>query len=311
MKSFEKELVTRFETEKVPEPNYNLMWKNIQQTEKRSKRTKQDSGWLGIAIAALLLLGVSLTVGKPYLAAASQSLVQLIFGSEEQVKKLDPYASEADLLTLEKDLQFAKQILSEKEWRLYSGLLEQSGKYMNKVTKLENGVRIQDFGLLTDKEKADLEQIHQELELLKEKLDHAAKLSIDKAKSLANFPITYPSYVPEGYVLQIEDAQMKETMSTIASPLIRLEYKKGEYGLYIFQSAAGEEGQFEHMFEQKKTYYHDGIEFIAGETAGSNVSGLKMVMPKSETTAAYQISIIADLLDKNELEKILLSTLNQ
>jgi hypothetical protein len=309
MKSFEEKLITRFEIEEVPEPNYDVMWGNIQQSVKRSKRPLQMRVWLAVAMAVLLLLSVSLTVGKPYFVAASESLVQLLFGSKEHVKKLDPAANDVDIMVLEGNLQFAKQIFTEKEWATYTGLLKYSANYIEKITKVEDGVRIQDLSLLTATEKRDFDKMQNELKALQVKLDNASMISMDKAKSLAKIPIAYPSYVPEGYELQLEEAKMNN--NSLDNLLIQMKFKDGEYGFLLSQSLEGLEGSFDHMFDYKKTYHLDGIDFTLGIYEDSNVTGLEMLVPKTNISDAYKVSIIADVLGKEDMEKILLSTLKE
>jgi hypothetical protein len=305
MKTLEKELEARFAKEEIPEPNYDMMWRKLQTRRKTTKRTVNNHRWIAITAAAVILVGTSFTVGKPYLAAASQSLVQLLFGND--VKEIDPYASVSDIERAERTLQLAKEIFSEKEWIKFSALMKESTAYVKQVTTVEDGVRTQNLSLLTKEEKAEFDHLQEQLKPYLEKLNKARNLTVAQAQAFASFPVAYPSYIPEGYELALESAELHEPLDAKQNPIVQMEYKKGEFGFRIFQSPVhkGEENDFDlRGFEDKTEYTSNGIKFILGEYKDSNVKGMKVTMPETETSDEYQIVIIADVITKEDMEKI-------
>ncbi|PEP54252.1 hypothetical protein COF36_23600 [Bacillus pseudomycoides] len=58
-----------------------------------------------------------------------------------------------------------------------------------------------------------------------------------------------------------------------------------------------------------ENYELEGAQFIFGKRTGSNVKGMKMIVPAKGKDSTYQVVIIDDVLNKAELEKIMISFL--
>ncbi|WP_243763976.1 hypothetical protein [Bacillus sp. XF8] len=70
------------------------------------------------------------------------------------------------------------------------------------------------------------------------------------------------------------------------------------------------------MFEEYELEFVKGMErlwgnqVIFGKSSDSNVKGMKMIVSIKDGKSAYQIVIFSSILNKTELEKIMLSMLN-
>ncbi|ARC32620.1 Uncharacterized protein BC141101_02551 [Bacillus toyonensis] len=60
-----------------------------------------------------------------------------------------------------------------------------------------------------------------------------------------------------------------------------------------------------------ENYELEGVKFTFAKMTGRNIKGMKMIVPAKGKDNAYQVVIIEDVLNKAELEKIILSMLNQ
>lgn len=60
-----------------------------------------------------------------------------------------------------------------------------------------------------------------------------------------------------------------------------------------------------------ENYELEVVKFTFAKMTGRNIKGMKMIVPAKGKDNAYQVVIIEDVLNKAELEKIILSMLNQ
>lgn len=129
-----------------------------------------------------------------------------------------------------------------------------------------------------------------------------------------DFPIKKPTYVAKGYELKREKVETVITTKKL-NPIINSEYRAGEFGYTIYQSAVLEKGRDPFYFwindnDKIENYEREGAKFTLAKMTGSNVKGMKMIVPAKGKDSAYQVVIIDDVLNKAELEKIMFSMLN-
>lgn len=128
-----------------------------------------------------------------------------------------------------------------------------------------------------------------------------------------DFPIKKPNYVAKGYELKREKVEPVITTKKL-NPIISSEYRAGEFGYTIYQSDILERGrdpfyQWINDNDKIENYELEGAQFIFGKMTGSNVKGMKMIVPAKGKDSTYQVVIIDDVLNKAELEKIMISFL--
>lgn len=129
-----------------------------------------------------------------------------------------------------------------------------------------------------------------------------------------DFPYKKPTYVAKGYELKRGKVEPVITTKKL-NPIINSEYRAGEFGYTIYQSAVLEKGRDPFYFwindnDKIENYEREGAKFTFAKMTGSNVKGMKMIVPAKGKDSAYQVVIIDDVLNKAELEKIMFSMLN-
>ncbi|NRF94550.1 hypothetical protein HQN89_26960 [Paenibacillus frigoriresistens] len=308
MNQFEKDLQHKLQNEQVPDPNPELLWSRIQ--EKRFRRKRSENVRLirrmVVTVSAFLVIVV---IGGAYsneIAHAASSLFNQVFGSVEEVKQLDPHADEQ---VVEKDLKIAKEVLTESEFRKYTALIKEQTNMMKKAIQVVDGEQKVYIDRLTKEEKEKLNQNETQLRPLMNKIDQHFVYNVDEAAKKLHFPVKHPNYVPAGYTLKKEEAKAAGT----PEPIVSFTYKQtdGEFGFTIRQSAILTEEYDEYSkrvgnWAHDESYYLDGNQ-VKFTREGKNVSMMKMIVPKKGISRSYQIFIIADILSKEDVEKIALS----
>jgi hypothetical protein len=275
-----------------------------------SPRKKYKSTIVAAAAAVIILSGSLLALGgTSNLVEAGQTLISQIFGSEENVKRVDPVAAAVDLQGFEKHLALAEQVLTEDEFSNYRNLLQELGQLVTKMNVMENGVKTQNINLLTKEEQNRLQQIQTEMEPYEKTFSKETNFSFEEAKAFANYPIQYPAYVPEGYKLA-HTAAITEEGNPNENPVVHMEYKSGEFGFRIFILSNQTEDEItRRSFKKLDPYSFKGYTIEYAHSDDTNVSGMRLLIPATGQQAAYKLVIIADILTKDEMEKIILSTL--
>jgi hypothetical protein len=177
------------------------------------------------------------------------------------------------------------------------------------IGTLEDGVKVQNLELLTKDEQQRLKDIQADLEVYERKISASTDLTIEDAKKLGAYPIEYPSYVPEGYDLKFTEVET-EDLGTPDQPTILMDYAKGEFAFRLIYSPFVHEEEdeitrrsFQHKEEYVKNEYQ--LEYVYSDE--TNVSGMRMTIPGNGSEKAYKVIMIADVLTKEEMEKVLLS----
>lgn len=145
--------------------------------------------------------------------------------------------------------------------------------------------------------------------------------TIEDAKKIVDFPIKKPNYMPEGYHLVKEQVDSDITIEK-PNPVVRTEYIDGDDGQIIIEQSEVLGAKKDpwnrkgfHMFEEYELQFVQGMEMIGGnqvifgKSSDSNITGMKMIVPAKDGKSAYQIVITVSILNKAELEKVMLSML--
>jgi hypothetical protein len=315
MNQFEKVLQHKLQNEQVPSTNSELLWSRIQ--EKRFRRKGSDKVRLiqrmVITVSALIAIVIMGGVYGNDFAHATSSLFNQVFGSMEKVKQLDPHADER---IMEQDLQIAKEVLTESEFKKYTTLIKEQTNIMKKAIAVVDGEQKINMDRLTKDETEKLNQNEKLLRPLINKIDQHFVYSVDEASKKLPFPVKRPYYVPTGYILMEEGANAESSKGT-PEPIVSFTYKQtdGEFGFIIRQSVilAGEDDEYARRvgnLVHEESYDLDGNQ-VKYAKEGKNLTMMKMIVPKKGTTPSYQIFIIADILSKKEVEKIALSMMGK
>lgn len=164
--------------------------------------------------------------------------------------------------------------------------------------------------LLTTEEKAALKEAAKTITPIREKFYSLFIYTQEEAQSLVEFPIKKPTYTPDGYQLVNEDHRAEITTGK-PEPVMSWQYTAEDEGVYYVYLAAT---SVEHPALSSKgynleTYMLEGKKVFFGHFTGSNTKMMKMTVPAKDGNEAYQIVIQDSMLNKEELEKILLSML--
>lgn len=166
---------------------------------------------------------------------------------------------------------------------------------------------------LSAEEQNKIEKIAEELGPLWEKVRKHFIFTKEEAQKIVDFPIEKPTYVAEGYQLTKERVDTEVTIGK-PIPIINSEYRGEEFGYTIYQSAVLEKGKDPFYFwindnDKMENYELEGTKVTFAKMTGSNVKAMKMIVPATGKQSAYQVVIVDDVLNKAELEKIMLSML--
>ncbi|PFR27672.1 MULTISPECIES: M56 family metallopeptidase [Bacillus cereus group] len=166
---------------------------------------------------------------------------------------------------------------------------------------------------LSAEEQNKIEKIAEELGPLWEKVRKHFIFTKEEARKIVDFPIEKPTYVAEGYQLTKERVDTEVTIGK-PNPIINSEYRGEEFGYTIYQSAVLEKGKDPFYFwindnDKMENYELEGTKVTFAKMTGSNVKAMKMIVPATGKQSAYQVVIVDDVLNKAELEKIMLSML--
>lgn len=176
-------------------------------------------------------------------------------------------------------------------------------------------------GMLNEEEQNKLETNGNSQGPLWEKVRKHFPSTIEDAKKLVDFPIKKPNYMPEGYHLVKEQVDSDITIEK-PKPVVRTEYVDGDDGQIIIEQSEVLGAKKDpwnrkgfHMFEEYELQFVQGMEMLGGnqvtfgKSSDSDITGMKMIVPAKDGKSAYQIVITVSILNKAELEKVMLSML--
>ncbi|MDR4190712.1 transcriptional regulator [Bacillus pseudomycoides] len=229
-----------------------------------------------------------------------QQIVEKMIGTKEQAFA-EFHISEGRYEYILQEMEVVRNLLTKEEFDQLIKLQREEyiiDKKIKSVGTFEN---------LEPEDQKKLEEISKAIEPLWGKIySHFTSRSFD-------FPYKKPTYVAKGYELKRGKVEPVITTKKL-NPIINSEYRAGEFGYTIYQSAVLEKGRDPFYFwindnDKIENYEREGAKFTFAKMTGSNVKGMKMIVPAKGKDNAYQVVIIDDVLNKAELEKIMISFL--
>ncbi|MBE7105417.1 transcriptional regulator [Bacillus cereus] len=245
-----------------------------------------------------------------------QQIVEKMIGTKEQAFT-EFHVSESQYESILEKFEVARNFLTRDEFdRLIKG---QTESYIIEKKIVALGIH----GNLEPEDEKKSEEIGKSLGPLWGKVRKHFPSTIEDAKKLVDFPIKQPNYMPEGYHLVKEQVDSDITIEK-PKPLVRTEYINvdGDDGQIIIEQSevlGAEKDPWTskgfHMFEEYELEFVQGMEMFGGnqvtfgKSSDSNITGMKMIVPAKDGKSAYQIVITVSILNKAELEKVMLSML--
>ncbi|MEY9972132.1 bla regulator protein BlaR1 [Lysinibacillus sp. RC46] len=243
-----------------------------------------------------------------------QQIVEKMIGTKEQAFA-DFHTSENRYEAILEEIEVARNVLTKEEFDQLINL-ETEEYTITKEMRALGGPEHFD----PDKHKK-LEEISKAAGPLWKKIYSHFTFTIEEAQELVDFPIKKPAYLPGGYELKKEEVETAITTKKL-NPVIHSEYRgERKFGFKIYQSAIlekprkpgiieiGKDPFYERIYDNIESYELEGTQFTFAKSTGENSKAMKMIVPEKGKDSAYQIVIIDDVLNKAELEKIMISFL--
>ncbi|MFQ3545794.1 DUF4367 domain-containing protein [Halobacillus rhizosphaerae] len=286
------EIKRELENIEIPKELHNRVSLGVKQAKSEKKSKKRFPNWILSSVASLMIMGAGIAFGGPYIANAAGSLINQIFGSEENLTHAYPEESEEEIDFFDKTLAYAKKYLTEKEFTNYSQLLKEQTDIFNKVQN-------ENRKYPNAEEEKRLDQIQES------KRTYEKKFAPIQSQQLASFPFTKPTYLPEGYKKVSENYSIHDGSE---EPVVDLGYSNGETNFSLLQMDISQEDYLVDMQEAGKTntYSLNGFKFEYISTQDKSFStkvGMRVVVPEK----GYKIILSTEVLSKKEMEKVLLS----
>ncbi|QTN00314.1 hypothetical protein ERJ70_14000 [Sediminibacillus dalangtanensis] len=267
----------------------------IQQTNIVNRRRKSYPKWILAAAASVMIIGSAFTFGGTHITNAAETLINQLFGSKENLMQAYPEESQGELDFFDRHLEIAKENLTEKEFNDYTQLYKEQTEILNRIQK-ENRENP------NAEEELKLDQIQESMET------YENKFQTTEAKQMASFPFTKPKYLPEGYTKNGESYPMQNSNS---EPAVSLDFSNGEFVFWTKQVNINQKDfladmQETGLFKKDTTYRLNGFQFDYISTKDKSV-GMKYGMRVTVPEKGYKIVLFAESLSKEEMEKVLLS----
>ncbi|TXR62521.1 M56 family metallopeptidase [Bacillus sp. AR18-7] len=229
-----------------------------------------------------------------------QQIVEKMIGTKEQAFA-EFHVSEGRYEYILEEMEVARNLLTKEEFDKFIKL--QTEEYI--IDK-----KIRSVGTPEDLEPDDQKKLEENSKAIEPLW---GKIYSQFTSRSFDFPIKKPNYVAKGYELKRGKVEPVITTKKL-NPIISSEYRAGEFGYTIYQSDILERGrdpfyQWINDNDKIENYELEGAQFIFGKMTGSNVKGMKMIVPAKGKDSTYQVVIIDDVLNKAELEKIMISFL--
>ncbi|MED1048761.1 M56 family metallopeptidase [Bacillus mycoides] len=241
-----------------------------------------------------------------------QTVVEKIVGTKEQAHT-ELKISEDQYKEIIDKIAAAKKFLTKKEFDTLVQLQEEWFTLEKKEIALG--------GMLNEEEQNKLEKNGNSQGPLWEKVWEHFPSTVEDVKKIVDFPIKKPNYMSEGYHLVKEQVNSDITIGK-PEPVVRTEYVDGDDGQIVIEQSEVLGAKKDpwnkkgfHMFEEYELEFVKGMEMIGGnqvtfgKSSDSNITGMKMIVPAKDGKSAYQIVITVSILNKAELEKVMLSML--
>lgn len=148
----------------------------------------------------------------------------------------------------------------------------------------------------------EVKRLHQITEMLQ---FYENEFALIEAQQLVSYLIAKPSYIPNGYK-QVNESFYLAEKDMGEDPTVELEYSNGEASFSTSQQGIAQTNDLEYLwrnFEESESYSLHGFEFVYVKSEKMNATGMRVAVPEK----GYKITLIADKLSKEEMEKVLLS----
>ncbi|MBD5799710.1 transcriptional regulator [Bacillus pseudomycoides] len=265
------------------------------------------------------------SVNKEDKASNSISMIiERLYGTPEQVERdfgnlkgeYDPIfknlVDEYD--TIYEEFSVAQKYLTKEEFKLFVQLKQEELSMAKKGVVQEGDKKRYDYyNLWSTEDKHRVDELVNETNSLYKKIYKHFTFTTEEAQKMVDFNIKKPAYVPEGYKI-IEEKVDPEITTKKQKPIIRTVYQEeGTQGFTIYQSEIKDKNKdpwSERDFDEIQEYQLRNNKVMLGQLNVSSVKGMKMIVSTKDGKSAYQIVIFSSILNKTELEKIMLSMLN-
>ncbi|WP_410491825.1 M56 family metallopeptidase (plasmid) [Bacillus thuringiensis] len=235
-----------------------------------------------------------------------QQIVEKMIGTKKQAEA-EFIVSEEEYNTLLTELGVARNLFTKEEFERFINL-ETESQILYKKVKLAGSPEN-----LDPEEQKKYEKNDEEIGPFRQKIYSSFKLTKKQAQEYLDFPIKTPTYVVKGYKFTGEDVQTPMTIKRM-DPTIVYEYHNEDSVYVVHQSAVRDQGENSlHEVVENSTkitnYELVGTKINLSENTKDKFKVMKMIVPAKGKHSAYQVTILADNLSREELEKIMLSCL--
>lgn len=274
----------------IPTELNNRAALGVKQAKMEKKRKKRYPKWMLASVASVMIISAGYTFGGSYIVDAAETLINQLFGSRENLMQAYPDESQGEFDYFERHLEIAKENLTEEEFTNYSQLFKEQTEIFSRVQKDNREYP-------NDEEEKRLDQVQESMET------YENKFALIEAQRLASYTITKPTYITEGYK-QVDENFI--IYNEGEEPVVSLNYSDGETFFSTKQMNINQkidiEMQETGFFEKTESYSLNGFEFDYFYSKEERV-GMRVTVPEK----GYKIVLIANVLSKEEMQKVLLS----
>ncbi|MDA2434104.1 M56 family metallopeptidase [Bacillus cereus] len=235
-----------------------------------------------------------------------QPIVEKMIGTKEQAEA-EFFVSEGEYNTLLTEVGVAQNLFTKEEFKRFIDL-ETEAYTLGKKVKLVGSP-----DKLDPEEQKKYEKNDEEIGPFRQKIYSHFNLTKKEAQEYLDFQIKKPTYVVKGYKLSGEDVQTPLAIKKM-DPTIVYEYRNEDSLYMVYQSAVRDQGENSlnevvGSSEKITNYELVGTKISLSENTKDKFKVMRMIVPAKGKNSAYQVTILADNLSKEELEKIMVSCL--
>lgn len=235
-----------------------------------------------------------------------QQIVEKMIGTKEQAEA-EFIVSEEEYNTLLTELGVARNLFTKEEFERFINL-ETESQILYKKVKLAGSPEN-----LDPEEQKKYEKNDEEIGPFRQKIYSSFKLTKKQAQEYLGFQIKIPTYIVKGYKFTGEDIQTPLAIKKM-DPTIVYEYRNEDSVYMVYQSAVRDPGEdslkgIVGTSEKITNYELVGTKITLSESTKDKVKVMRMIVPAKGKNNTYQVTIFADNLSREELEKIMVSCL--
>lgn len=285
----------------IPKELHDRVVLGVKQAKKEDKESKKRSKWMiGIVASIMILLATSIFSGT-YLVEATNTFIQQVLGSK--MKILEIFSDDDNSFSyVERHLELAEEQLSSEEFLAYSQLVNEHIEILYQATLEDRD--------LHEEEQKRLEALEKDAQKYEKKIETVTTHTLEEAQKMVSYPINRPKYIPEGYLLEKEVVRTEENNIGV-DPVVFMQYRhpKNKDGFHMTTEKTDVEKRTETKlshYDHIDSYQLRGIAFDFAFYKDSNIQGMRVTIREE----GYEIVMSADILSKEEMEKILLSMID-